>query len=71
MLAENTEIDHRTSWREAKEILGEQSRFNGVEDEREREELFNDFIQELSRKEKQAGHESRAMSSHLVHTFCF
>lgn len=53
MLAENTEIDHRTTWREAVRILADESRFTAVEDEREREEIYNDFVFELAKKEKQ------------------
>ena len=54
MLAENTKIDSATRWREAQEMLGEVSSFAEVEDEREREELFSDFIMELSKTEKEA-----------------
>lgn len=53
MLAENTEIDHRTTWREAARILGDEPRFKAVEDEHEREEIYNDFVFELAKKEKQ------------------
>lgn len=53
MLAENTKIDSATRWREAQEMLGEVSSFAEVEDEREREELFSDFIMELSKTEKE------------------
>lgn len=64
MLAENTEIDHRTTWREATRILADEPRFTAVEDEREREEIYNDFVFELAKKEKQVCFHSRPQSVH-------
>lgn len=51
MLAENTDIDARTRWRDAINILQEDARYKNVEDARDREELFKDFILELEKKE--------------------
>jgi pre-mRNA-processing factor 40 len=53
MLAENTDIDARTRWRDAIEILQEDHRYKNVEDPREREDLFRDFGLELEKKEKE------------------
>jgi hypothetical protein len=53
MLAENTEIDARTRWRDAVVILQDDQRFKNLEDVRDREELFKDFTLELEKKEKE------------------
>jgi len=53
MLAENTEIDARTRWRDAVVILQDDVRFKNLEDVRDREELFKDFTLELEKKEKE------------------
>jgi hypothetical protein len=53
MLAENTVIDARTRWRDAVLVLQEDARFKSVEDSREREDLFKDFILELEKKERE------------------
>jgi pre-mRNA-processing factor 40 len=53
MLAENTVIDARTRWREASSLLQDDVRFKNVEDSRDREDLFNDFVSELEKKEKE------------------
>lgn len=53
MLAENTVIDAHTRWREASTLLQEDARFKNVEDARDREDLFNDFVSELEKKEKE------------------
>jgi pre-mRNA-processing factor 40 len=53
MLAENTEIDARTRWRDAIELLQDDSRFKNVEDAHDREDLFNDFVLELEKKERE------------------
>ena len=52
-LAETVEIDSRTRWRDAVELLQHDSRFKAVEDPRDREELFNDFVLELEKKERE------------------
>ena len=52
MLAEHTEIDARSSWREAAELLQHDQRFKNVDDARDREDLFEDFVGELEKKEK-------------------
>lgn len=51
MLAETTEIDSRTRWRDAVEILKGDTRYKNLEDDREREDLFRDFVIELEKKE--------------------
>lgn len=53
MLAENTDIDARTRWRDATTILQDDARYKNVEDPRDREELFQEFIVELEKKEKE------------------
>lgn len=60
MLAENTEIDARTRWRDAVTILQDDARFKAVEDAREREDLFKDFILELEKKEREDSKKLRA-----------
>ena len=52
MLAENTDIDARTRWRDATLILQDDPRYKNVEDARDREDLFLEFIVELEKKEK-------------------
>ena len=52
MLAENTDIHSRTRWRDASVLLQDDARYKNVSDEREREDLFNDFVLELEKKEK-------------------
>lgn len=52
MLAERVEIDYRTRWRDASLILQMDARYKNIEDPIEREELFNDFIAELEKKER-------------------
>ena len=53
MLAENTGIDARTRWREAVQLLQDDIRFTNVEESNEREDLFNDFVSELEKKERE------------------
>ena len=53
MLAENTGIDARTRWREAVQLLQDDVRYTDVEDGPEREDLFNDFVSELEKKERE------------------
>ena len=53
MLAENTGIDVRTTWRAAILLLQEDSRYKNVEDPHDREDLFNDFVSELEKKERE------------------
>jgi len=50
MLAEDTSIDVKTRWREAQGSLSTDERYTNVEDDREREDLFNEFVTELARK---------------------
>eukprot|EP00128_Syssomonas_multiformis_P015575 Colp12_sorted_trinity150504_noHs@4141 len=53
MLAENTDIDARTRWRDATTILQDDARYKNIEDARDREDLFLEFIVELEKKEKE------------------
>ena len=59
MLAENTAIDVRTNWRSAILVLQDDSRFKNVEDAHDREDLFNDFVSELEKKEKEDRNKQR------------
>ena len=52
MLAENTDIAAHTRWREACEILYNDRRFKDIDDPRDREDIYNDFIAELVKKER-------------------
>lgn len=66
MLAENTVIDARTNWRSAILVLQDDSRFKNVEDAHDREDLFNDFVSELEKKEKEDRNKHRdAALKHL------
>lgn len=53
MLAENTKIDSRTRWVDASNILKDDNRFKNIEDAGEREDLFNEFVGELIKKERE------------------
>lgn len=53
MLAENTGIDVRTTWRSAILLLQDDVRYKNVDDSNDREDLFNDFVSELEKKEKE------------------
>jgi pre-mRNA-processing factor 40 len=53
MLAENTGIDVRTTWRSAVLLLQDDVRYKNVDDSNDREDLFNDFVSELEKKEKE------------------
>ena len=66
MLAENTEIDARTRWRAAIEILQDDARYKNVEDPNDREDLFNDFVQELEKKEREDRASAKKKASQLV-----
>lgn len=52
LLAERVEIDARSRWRECSQLLMEDRRFKEVDNERDREDYFNDFVGELAKKEK-------------------
>jgi hypothetical protein len=52
MLAENTDIDANTKWRDAADLLQKDPRYKNVENMREKEELFEDFLAELVKKER-------------------
>lgn len=64
-LAENTNIDARTRWSQAIEILKDDVRYKNVEDSREREDLFSEFISELIKKER----EDKAKLRDLAHKY--
>jgi pre-mRNA-processing factor 40 len=53
MLAENTKIDARTRWSDAVAILKDDQRYENIEDSREREDLFSEFVSELLKKERE------------------
>lgn len=52
MLAENTDIDVNTKWRDAANLLQKDTRYKNVESMHEKEELFEDFLAELVKKER-------------------
>lgn len=66
MLAENTEIDARTRWRDAVIILQDDVRYKHVEDPRDREDLFSDFVSELEKKEKEDRVKQRETALNLL-----
>jgi len=63
MLATDTSIDVKTRWREASQRLSTDERYQSLEasviDEREREEMFNEFVTELARKEDEEKKQQR------------
>jgi hypothetical protein len=63
MLATDTSIDVKTRWREAAQRLSTDERYQQLEaeviDEREREEMFNEFVTELARKEDEEKKQQR------------
>lgn len=52
-LAEETKIDARTRWSDAIVILKDDTRYKNLDDPREREDLFTEFISELTKKERE------------------
>lgn len=52
MLAQNTQIDGRSRWDEAERTLRDDARFKAVPDSSDREDLFNEFVDALTKKEK-------------------
>jgi pre-mRNA-processing factor 40 len=60
MLATNFSIDARTPWSEAEALLGSDERFLNVEDPREREEIFREFVDELGKKDREEAEKKRA-----------
>lgn len=52
MLAQNTQIDGRSRWSEAERTLQDDARFKAVPDSSDREDLFNEFVEALTKKEK-------------------
>ncbi|CAM9429979.1 unnamed protein product, partial [Ectocarpus fasciculatus] len=59
MLAENTQIDANTRWRTARSFLCSDNRYKAIDDDREREDIFLEFIQELDKKEKEDANKAR------------
>lgn len=55
MLAQNTQIDGRSRWSEAERTLQDDARFKAVPDSADREDLFNEFVEALTKKEKVGG----------------
>lgn len=55
MLAQNTQIDGRSRWSEAERTLQDDARFKAVPDSSDREDLFNEFVEALTKKEKVGG----------------
>ena len=60
MLAETTDIDARSKFRDCVSLLSEDPRFKAVEDNRLREDYFRDFVEELEKKERQETEAQRA-----------
>lgn len=52
MLAQNTQIDGRSRWDDAERTLRDDARFKAVPDSSDREDLFNEFVEALTKKEK-------------------
>lgn len=59
MLEDSTDLTSSTKWREAILIFEDDDRFKAVERPKEREDLFNDHITELEKKER-----SKALEEH-------
>ncbi len=53
MLATNLDIDARTPWKDAQSLLSSDKRFLAVEGERDREDYFREFVDELAKKERE------------------
>ena len=60
MLAEATEIDAKSKFRDCVSLLSEDPRFKAVEDNRLREDYFRDFVEELDKKQRQEAEAQRA-----------
>lgn len=52
MLAQNTQIDGRSRWEDAERMLRDDPRFKAVPESSDREDLFNEFVDALTKKEK-------------------
>ncbi|KAG5190759.1 hypothetical protein JKP88DRAFT_297814 [Tribonema minus] len=53
MLATNFSIDGNTRWTEAKDLLASDIRFQNVQDDRIREEIFMEFTEELRKRDRE------------------
>jgi pre-mRNA-processing factor 40 len=68
MLAENTEIDANTRWRTAQTLLMNDQRYKMLESERDKEDLFEEFVKELARKEREDNERARRAATELFNT---
>lgn len=59
MMQESKELSSKMRWSKAAALLAEDPRFRAVEKDREREELFEDYLVELEAKEKERTREER------------
>jgi hypothetical protein len=54
LLAETVEIDSKSRWREAQELLKDDARFKAPElSEHDKEDIFGEFVTELAKREKE------------------
>ncbi|CAM9486636.1 unnamed protein product, partial [Ectocarpus sp. 13 AM-2016] len=63
MLAQNTQIDGRSRWDEAERTLRDDARFKAVPDSADREDLFNEFVEALTKKEKEDRRAAQKLAS--------
>ena len=70
MLAECVEIDSKSRWRTAEELLGDDPRFKTAElSSHDKEDIFNDFITELAKKEKEEARLNKKAFAEMVRRF--
>uniref|UniRef100_A0ACD5ZC63 Uncharacterized protein n=1 Tax=Avena sativa TaxID=4498 RepID=A0ACD5ZC63_AVESA len=62
MLEESKDLTSSTGWRKAITMLEGDERFNAIESTRERQDLFDDYLVELQKKEK-----AKALEEHKRH----
>lgn len=53
LLAETTAIDSSTRWRDAQRLLSSDHRYKNLESDRDREDIFEEFIGELAKTERE------------------
>jgi len=63
LLASTPEITILTRYREARELVGTKSAWLAMETERDREVAFDDYIEELKKKEKEEQKRKRKLGS--------
>ena len=68
MLKEADFISHNSRFRDLQEQLKKDERFNKVDSERERSELFEDFVMELEKAEKERLRNTRHKFSKVLYT---